>query len=231
MGRGGWSKIEVPDGWLQVIRGPKPPSVHWPSKKPTEQPMRGPGPSARRDPLPPMKEPQNWRPAEVPAKASSKVGRIQATIANLAINDIEEKATLEAALVRAQRQASVPPVDKRIADSMAFIERAKKRVAAESARILEAEKRGGSTRTNWSTPRRSCRRLARRTRGRRLALSRSIQWQSSKRSCRGSEHNWSNCRVAVQTQKFHLDPTRNAHVCRDKGEWGFRQCPLWFPQR
>ena len=89
---------------------------------------------------PPKKKPQRRCPAEVRAMASSKVARIQAAIANLAVDDIEEKASLEAALVRAQRQASVPPVDKRIADSMAFIERAKKRVAAESAKILEAEK-------------------------------------------------------------------------------------------
>ena len=55
--------------------------------------------------------------------------------ANLAVDDILEKASLEAALVRAQRQASVPPVDKRIAEPMAFIERAKKRVTAESTKI------------------------------------------------------------------------------------------------
>ena len=67
--------------------------------------------------------------------------KAQGSIANLAVDDIEEKASLEAVLVRAQRQASVPPVDKRNADSVAFIESAKKRVAAESAKILEAEKR------------------------------------------------------------------------------------------
>ena len=71
---------------------------------------------------------------------SSEVARIQGAIANLALDDIEEKASLEVALVRAQRQDSVPPVDKRNADSMAFIEMAKKRVGAESAKILEAEK-------------------------------------------------------------------------------------------
>ena len=54
----------------------------------------------------------------------SKVARIQGTIANLVVDDIEK-----IALVLAQRQASVPPVDKRIVDSMVFIERAKKRVA------------------------------------------------------------------------------------------------------
>ena len=31
MPRKGWSTLEVPDGWLQVIRGPRPPAVRWPT--------------------------------------------------------------------------------------------------------------------------------------------------------------------------------------------------------
>ena len=30
MVRKGWTKVVVPDGWLQVIRGKRPPSVQWP---------------------------------------------------------------------------------------------------------------------------------------------------------------------------------------------------------
>ena len=29
-GRKGWSSVEVPGGWLQVIRGPRPPASKWP---------------------------------------------------------------------------------------------------------------------------------------------------------------------------------------------------------
>ena len=32
MPRKGWSTAQVPDGWLQVIRGPRPQSVKWPAK-------------------------------------------------------------------------------------------------------------------------------------------------------------------------------------------------------
>ena len=32
MPRKGWSTLEVPDGWLQVIRGPRPPAVRWPQR-------------------------------------------------------------------------------------------------------------------------------------------------------------------------------------------------------
>ena len=30
--RRGWSTVQVPDGWLQLIRGPRPQSVKWPTK-------------------------------------------------------------------------------------------------------------------------------------------------------------------------------------------------------
>ena len=53
------------------------------------------------------------------------------------LDDTEERASLEAALARAEHLASIPPVDE---DAEAFIVRAKKRIAAESAKIVEAEK-------------------------------------------------------------------------------------------
>ena len=72
-------------------------------------------------------------PAEVRAVASTKILRIQAAIASLGADDIEERSSLEAALSRAQRLLVIPPVDKRR-------RRAKKRFAAESAKIEQAEK-------------------------------------------------------------------------------------------
>ena len=72
--------------------------------------------------------------------ATTKIGRIRAAIASLGPDDIEERASLEAALARAEHLASVPPVDRRIADTEAFIVRAKKSIAAESTKIVEAEK-------------------------------------------------------------------------------------------
>ena len=71
--------------------------------------------------------------------ASTKILRIQAAVATLGPDDAEERATLETALARSRQLAVVPPVDKRIADTDAFIARAQKRVA-EAAKILEAEK-------------------------------------------------------------------------------------------
>ena len=102
-----------------------------------------------------------------------------------------------------------PPVDKPIADSMAFIEGAKKRVAAESAKILEVEKMRRICQDELEHAEKELQEVREEAESRRrLASSRSIkiQWQSSKRSCPGSEHKWSSCRVPVRTQKFHVDP-------------------------
>ena len=33
MPRRGWSQLEVPSGWIQVLRGPRPKSVQWPSQR------------------------------------------------------------------------------------------------------------------------------------------------------------------------------------------------------
>ena len=56
-------------------------------------------------------------PAEVRAVASPKILRIQAAIASLGADDIQERSSLEAALSRAQRLLVIPPVDKRIEDT------------------------------------------------------------------------------------------------------------------
>ena len=83
---------------------------------------------------------QRRSPAEVRAMATTKIGRIRAAITSLGPDDTEERASLEAALARAEHLASVPPVDKGIADAEAFVVRAKKRIAAESAKMVKAEK-------------------------------------------------------------------------------------------
>ena len=40
MGRRGWQAIEVPHGWFNVIRGPRPPSVRWPQAQSSHQPEK-----------------------------------------------------------------------------------------------------------------------------------------------------------------------------------------------
>ena len=135
----------VPDGWLQIIRGPRLPAAKWPRAKVQTPMQQKPTATVARQvvSMPPQSKLQDRprrSPAEVRAVASTKIIRIQAAIASLGADDIEERSSLEAALSRAQRLLVIPPVDKRIEDTSAFIARAKKRIAAESLKIEQAEK-------------------------------------------------------------------------------------------
>ena len=93
---------------------------------------------------------QRRSPAEVRAVASTKIFRIQAAIASLGPDNAEERATLETALTRTQQLAAVPLVDKRTADTEAFVARAQKRVAAEAANLRSGETEAvGCSRRSW----------------------------------------------------------------------------------
>ena len=116
--------------------------MKWPRAKPVLQKPNSNVVHSQPMTMSPLKESvvrQRRSPAEVCAVASTKILRIQAVIASLGPDNAEERAMLETVLARSRQLAAVPPVDKRIADTEAFIARAQKRVAAE-AKILEAEK-------------------------------------------------------------------------------------------
>ena len=53
MPRKGWSTMEVPSGWLQVIRGPRPRSVQWPraSAPPRQSNESQPRPQPKQSPV------------------------------------------------------------------------------------------------------------------------------------------------------------------------------------
>ena len=119
----------VPDGWLQIIRGPRPPAAKWPRAKvqtPMQQKPHCDCCATGRFDASKLQDRPRRSPAEVRAVASTKILRIQAAIASLGADDIEERSSLEAALSRAQRLFVIPPVDKRIEDTSAFIARKKK---------------------------------------------------------------------------------------------------------
>ena len=40
MGRKGWTMMEVPNGWYEVLRGPRPPSARWPARGQSPQSTR-----------------------------------------------------------------------------------------------------------------------------------------------------------------------------------------------
>ena len=53
-GRKGWISIEVPEGWLQVIRGPRPPASKWPQAQRTSS-------AAAQDKVPTDRQGGRWR--------------------------------------------------------------------------------------------------------------------------------------------------------------------------
>ena len=136
-----WSTVEVPSGWLQVIRGPRPPAARWPPATKV-QPGRSAFSAMNPEPRPSVPTSDRPRkPNEVRAAASTRVARLQAALLNLGPDDSEEKKVIDAALRKAQSQATVPPLEEQIANTTKFLERAKKRLVAADVELQAAVKK------------------------------------------------------------------------------------------
>ena len=100
----GWSQVEVPNGWVQLIRGPRPKSVQWPRAKegkpkqvvPQRQ-LRTPTASSR-------------SPEEVAEQARKRVGQLQVAMHALDPTDPARPA-LEEALKKARGLATFPSLE------------------------------------------------------------------------------------------------------------------------
>ena len=107
--------MEVPNGWLQIIRGPKSPSAKWSQTKPSDKLYRAPGesPDSKQTLTPQVRGPQFPRrtPESNRSAAAAKIVRIQASIAALGDEDPEEKELLKKALMKAELQAKTPPLE------------------------------------------------------------------------------------------------------------------------
>ena len=111
MSRKGWSTLEVPDGWLQVIRGPRPPAVRWP-KAPRGRGQDRPqnlnkkeankGSSQPQAPVPEVRR----RPPQVSPAAQERVVRLQTAVDALGDDNSPEAKMLRDALKKAQQEAT-----------------------------------------------------------------------------------------------------------------------------
>ena len=142
MVRKGWTKVEVLDGWLQVIRGKRPPSVQWP-RAGSQQQVRQTGKPAPESRKPPKTgssstNRQSVHPDQLKAAASARIQRIQISLGALQPEDVEERQALLAALEKAKRQADVPPVEKQILATEEYLARAKKRLLQHDVTIATA---------------------------------------------------------------------------------------------
>ena len=98
MVRKGWTKMDVPDGWVQSIRGPGPRSVQWPSAGRQEVPMRGQSAVSK----PQEKVPKQPTPKGNPVE--SKIGRIEAALKVLGQEHSDARSCLEDVLKKAKAE-------------------------------------------------------------------------------------------------------------------------------
>ena len=123
MVRKGWTKMDVPDGWVQIIRGPRPPAAQWPrasvqNRHPTQQvrqrgprqngPQRQSGTKPAAGHVPPLQG--SSRPPEaVVEDAVAEVQRLEAAIAVLGESNPHAR-PLKDVLQAAKSRSRVPPV-------------------------------------------------------------------------------------------------------------------------
>ena len=150
--------------WVQILRGPRPPSVKWPKAGQQQQRQTG-GPShpakgqnvpianarvprqSLPGPMPPPLRQVSKPPEKIAADAIGEIQRLQAAITALGDSTALVK-PLQEALRAAQTEASVLPVQERVESCKLFLERARKRVqraqevidrACEQKALYEAE--------------------------------------------------------------------------------------------
>ena len=95
MPRRGWSHLEVPSGWVQVLRGPRPKSVQWPLAKGRNS-SDVPQPHGRWRQAQPLKErvPRRTNPDDAVKAARVRVQRLELALAALGESDSVEARAL-----------------------------------------------------------------------------------------------------------------------------------------
>ena len=131
MVRKGWSQLEVPNGWIQLIRGPRPKSVQWPRvSQPAEVRVpRQPKPNAPvAKPNAPVAKTSGMRPFGDPSvkvtAAQEGVAKLESALAALQGVEGPEVDSLRAALKRA-KDVKLTPLDVQAKECEAFLARAR----------------------------------------------------------------------------------------------------------
>ena len=142
MSRRGWSTTDVPTGWVQVLRGPRPPSEKWSTVQKAVGRWCREKPSKTISPW--QRSPPEYKPSRAPEVAFA--------IEVLGGDNVHTK-SLQAALRSARTKTRVLPMSERVDACKMFMERAKKRVqrvqevvdkALSQKAVHEAEVRRGT---------------------------------------------------------------------------------------
>ena len=136
-GRKGWRSIEVPEGWLQVIRGPRPPAAKWPQAQRMSS-------AAAKDQVPTTdRQGGRWRnrgvdPDTRKAEACAKVERLHKALDALGTLGGPEVEAIKKSLKKAQEAARERPIPELVKECKEFMERSTERISKLQAE-LDAE--------------------------------------------------------------------------------------------
>ena len=144
MPREGWSTVQVPDGWIQSIRGPRPHSVKWPMKGPGQKKPNGPAPvkSRRTSQVthpPPAAGQRGPTPEEVISNARARVSKLEAAMAAVGKSDPTFSA-LQEALKKTQGQAPARPVEE-VSRAQEALAQAQTKLQSEEQGLVDGEAR------------------------------------------------------------------------------------------
>ena len=133
---------QVPDGWLQVVRGPQPPAVRWP-KAPRGRGQDRPQNSSRKEANKGSSQPSQVHVRRGPPQASpvaqERVVRLQSAVDALADDNSSEAKMLRDALKKAQQEATSAPVGVRLDACAQFVERARNRLSKADEALRKAQ--------------------------------------------------------------------------------------------
>ena len=134
MVRRGWHQMEVPSGWVQVLRGPRPRAEKWPlaaqKRDITEIPNSKPVGRWRQ---PYVQTPVRERgpdPDTVLQEARRRVVSLEAALQAMGDFQGPEVDVLKNSLSRAKQAAQTRPLKEQLAQNDAFIQRSQKRIAS-----------------------------------------------------------------------------------------------------
>ena len=138
MVRRGWFQLDVPTGWVQIVRGPRPESVTWPRAntqptKPQVASAKPPG-GQRRTGVAPQTRPR-LSPEAMVGVSLSKVAKLEKALEVLGDTECPVYEAMQAELKRVKSAAQLQPASVRLEQCRSFIERANERISD-----LEAEK-------------------------------------------------------------------------------------------
>ena len=119
--------MEVPSGWVRILRGPRPKSEQWPKQSKSIFKGYGRGQQRQSSVSPPQ---TRHDPDSVMSNARSRIAKLEAAMVAVGESDPTYPSLFDA-LQKARALAEVQPVQDRIASTESIITRARKRVETE----------------------------------------------------------------------------------------------------